>query len=329
MSEETGVDHLEREIADLEDRLRDARRRRDAAAGQQDGNPSFNNGMCIQTIERISSNESTTSLTARIPERIGDPGPIHSLLLLADSALPLGSFAYSSGLESYLQHDKNSQRSRHTPSVTTTAFDRFLRLSVAAVASTNLPYVLAAHRDPESVETLDNDLDASTPCMVAQRASTAQGRALLGVWERSFRRNYAVAGCTNAGTRPAAAARAIEEFSASLKSNIGSMDELGPKGHLAPLWGVVCLAMGVNVHQTCYVFMLNHAKAVLSAAVRASAMGPYQAQSALASSALRNMIVERLEQEWHTDVHNAGQAVPVIDLWVGRHELLYSRIFNS
>jgi len=33
--------------------------------------------------------------------------------------------------------------------------------------------------------------------------------------------------------------------------------------------------------------------------------------------------------EWETEPEDAGQVVPVLDLWVGRHELLYSRIFNS
>jgi len=91
----------------------------------------------------------------------------------------------------------------------------------------------------------------------------------------------------------------------------------------------VCLAMGIDIRQTAYVFMLNHAKAVLSAAVRASVMGPYQAQSVLASAGLQDIIVERIEREWETAPEDAGQVVPVLDLWVGRHELLYSRIFNS
>jgi urease accessory protein len=30
-----------------------------------------------------------------------------------------------------------------------------------------------------------------------------------------------------------------------------------------------------------------------------------------------------------TKVEDAGLSVPVMDLWVGRHEVLYSRIFNS
>ena len=247
---------------------------------------------------------------------------LHALLLLSDSALPLGSFAYSSGLESYLAHNKPL---RTNPSA---SFHRFLRLSVASVASTSLPYVLASYRQPETLETLDNDLDASTPCIVAQRASVAQGRALIGVWERAFRANFARPG-VHADTASEVVLSTVDDFSEALKLSSLDADDLGPKGHLAPLWGVVCRAMGLDLQHTAYIFVLNHAKAVLSAAVRASVMGPYQAQHILASKNLQDIIMARIKREWNTEVEEAGQVVPALDLWMGRHELLYSRIFNS
>ncbi|KAJ5107671.1 hypothetical protein N7456_004346 [Penicillium angulare] len=249
---------------------------------------------------------------------------LHALLLLSDSALPLGSFAYSSGLESYLAHNKPL---RTNPSA---SFHRFLKLSIASIASTSLPYVLAGYRHPETLDTLDNDLDASTPCIVAQRASVAQGRALIGVWERSFRGSFA-APTRNTDTGAQVSVTSIEEFADSLKATLGEDDEydMGPKGHFAPLWGVVCRAMGLDLQQTAYIFILNHAKAVLSAAVRASVMGPYQAQNILASQSLQQTMMARIKREWNTQVEEAGQVVPALDLWVGRHELLYSRIFNS
>ena len=53
------------------------------------------------------------------------------------------------------------------------------------------------------------------------------------------------------------------------------------------------------------------------------------AQNILASQDLQDMIKDRIGREWNTDIEHAGQVVPSLDLWVGRHELLYSRIFNS
>ncbi|KAB8237772.1 hypothetical protein ETB97_000190 [Aspergillus alliaceus] len=299
----SSVQDLEKEISDLEYLLRNAKARLALVSGQ----------------------EASRDSHLPLPQ---DAIPIvssHALFLLSDSALPLGSFAYSSGLESYLAHNKPLP-----PRVTPVAsFHHFLKLSITSMASTSIPYVLAGYRQPGNLETLDNDIDASTPCVVAQRASIAQGRALIGVWERAFRGTYA-SGPFLAGVAAAEAVKAIEAFSDALKSCVvDTPDALGPKGHFAPLWGTICLAMGMDAHQTAYVFMLNHAKAVLSAAVRASVMGPYQAQAVLASKGLQDMITKRIDREWDTPVEEAGQVVPPLDLWVGRHELLYSRIFNS
>lgn len=257
---------------------------------------------------------------------------IHSLLLVSDSALPLGSFAYSSGLESFLAHQKASpQLGPPVPPIV--AFRQFLKLSISSVSRSSLPYLLAAYRSPTDLETLDNDLDASTPCTVARRASVAQGRALLGVWEKSFRASYTSQrvniGGDHLDLHAQTAVTTIEKFSDALKAGGFNNDLLGPNGHLAPLWGVVCAAMGIDISLTAYTFMLNHAKAVLSAAVRASVMGPYQAQSILASEEMQNLIDERVRLDFNTRPEDAGQVAPVLDLWLGRHELLYSRIFNS
>ncbi|KAI1607911.1 urease accessory protein [Exophiala viscosa] len=248
-------------------------------------------------------------------------GPsVHNLMLLSDSALPLGSFAFSSGLESFLAHHKPLPAGQTSLSL----FHKFVKLSIQSVAYTNVPYVLAGFRDPLELMDLDNDLDASTPCTVARRASIAQGRALLSIWEKAF--------------APSAKSRLEEEsetvividtFAKDLKIAAISSDPLPVNGHLAPLWGVVCLALGLNLEEAGYLFLLNHAKAVLSAAVRASVMGPYMAQTILAGPQLQDLIRRSLERVWLLQPEDAGQVVPMMDLWIGRHEMLYSRIFNS
>lgn len=245
------------------------------------------------------------------------------MLLLADSALPLGSFAFSSGLESYLAHHKPSPPSAsQLPS-----FNIFLRLSLSTLASTALPYVLAGYRNPEDIETLDNDFDASTPCTVARRASIAQGRALLTVWERSYKAQYNPAAPDTAqdgaGVGDNNAITALASFSAALRKS----DLIN--AHLAPLWGLVTRVLDVPLRDSAYLFLFSHARTVVSAAVRASVMGPYQAQAVLASAELQERIRGLVEEGWDRKVEDAGQSVPVMDLWVGRHEKLYSRIFNS
>jgi urease accessory protein len=250
---------------------------------------------------------------------------LHALLLLApaDSALPLGSFAFSSGLESYLAHHKPSPPSASQ----LPTFRVFLKLSLATLASTALPYVLAAYRTPEDIEILDNDFDASTLCTVARRASIAQGRALLTVWDRSFKAQYSGSSANYNGLKEQDSKHAIEAlsaFSASLKKASSPAN-----AHLAPLWGLITRVLEVPLHEAAYLLIFSHAKTIMGAAVRASVMGPYQAQAVLASEDLQSRIRGLVKDGWSTKVEDAGQSVPVMDLWVGRHEKLYSRIFNS
>lgn len=150
----------------------------------------------------------------------------------------------------------------------------------------------------------------------------AQGKALLTLWERALK--------TGAGESPAALA--LAEFSVALKKvtlHSDDDDECEPSGHFAPIWAAVTCAMGITLREAAYTFLFNHAKAVVSAAVRASVMGPYAAQGMLASGWLRGEIEDVMARNWHVGIEDAAQGVPICDLWVGRHELLYSRIFNS
>lgn len=245
---------------------------------------------------------------------------LHALLLLSDSALPLGSFAFSSGLESFLAHNKHRQTTNHARLA---AFDTFLEQSLANIASTALPYVLIVYNAPSQLEGLDNDFDASTPCTVARRASVSQGRAVLGIWER------ALVASASAAEPCLIAARELTAFAMAIKTVKPDVFGLQLNGHFPPLFGAACSAMGLTAEDAAYLFLLSHAKALLSAAVRASVMGPYQSQATLASGRLQAWIRSCIESERTRSVGDAAVTAPAMDLWMGRHELLYSRIFNS
>ncbi|KAL8848841.1 MAG: hypothetical protein Q9221_006137 [Calogaya cf. arnoldii] len=242
----------------------------------------------------------------------------HALLLLSDSALPLGSFAFSSGLESYLAHH---------PSRTPPPIQPFLSLALQTLATTTLPYLLAAYHDPTRLQELDDTLDASILCHVTRRASTAQGRALLTVWERAFCKT--VEDGNEYKDILAMLSADLKKASSLEKSSDPEGAEIQVLGHFAPIWAVVTRALDIPIGDSANVFLLNHAKAVLSAAVRASVIGPYQAQAVLGSGWLREEMNRLLRENWEVKIEEAGQGVPAMDLWIGRHEMLYSRIFNS
>lgn len=232
----------------------------------------------------------------------------HFLLLLSDSALPLGSFAFSSGLESYTAHRPST--SSTTPRETT---ERFLRLSVNSLSHTTLPFVLEAHREPRAALTLDDIFDASTICTVARRASVSQGRALLTVHEKSFSSSLPPSPELEAYRRALRAEKVRDRAS----------------GHFAVVYGVLCSLAGIGLEETGYLFLLGHVKAVLSAAVRQSLIGPYHMQALLAAESTRGIMDNGLTVAKGIAVEDAGQSIPTLDLYQGRHELLYSRVFNS
>ena len=170
----------------------------------------------------------------------------------------------------------------------------------------------AAHDDPAALRELDDVQDAMTMCTVGRRASTAQGRALLSVWERSFASSL----------QPSPASSTLESFVQEVKT--GSVP-----GHLSPAFGAVCRAVGLSRRDAAYVLVMGHVKALVSAAVRAGVMGPFKAQGVLGGEDVRRMVGAAVAREWETCVEDVGQTMPAMDLWIGRHEVLYSRIFNS
>lgn len=307
---------LQQEICELEEKLALAKARLSQQSIDGSGDDLAKDEQ--STWSRISSDHSISHL--------------HNLLLLSDSALPLGSFAFSSGLESFLAHQP---KSKHTSAT----FTRFLTLSLASIASTTLPYMIAGFEHPDQLEELDNDLDASTTCVVAKRASSKQGRALLAVWERSFRQ-HVVRGSSHELSEVTTARDALDTFSATVKvqqsNQLATSDPFNLHGHLSPLFGTTCATLSVPLPHALYMYLFNHAKTIVSAGIRASVLGPYQAQGILASEPLRAKVWALVEAEIGADgmkprrsTHDAGQSVPTLDLWGGRHEIVYSRIFNS
>lgn len=106
-------------------------------------------------------------------------------------------------------------------------------------------------------------------------------------------------------------------------------DLLPSHGHFAATWGIVSVVLGFAAEDAAWCYLFGHVRAVLSAAVRLGVLGPYHAQGLLASQEARDLVNEGVRRWSDVPWEDAGQGWPVGDLWVGRHECLYSRMFNS
>lgn len=78
-----------------------------------------------------------------------------------------------------------------------------------------------------------------------------------------------------------------------------------------------------------YAFLLSQAKALCSAAVRLGTIGPYRAQQILAARPTQELLAACVRESAGIDPHDASQTWPLLDVYQGRHELLYSRVFNA
>ncbi len=209
---------------------------------------------------------------------------------LADSAFPAGGFAHSGGLEAAWQAgevgDADSLR-------------QFARDSIVQAAHAALPFVNAAHEDPDRIEALDALCDAFLSNAVANRASRAQGRAWL-------------AAC--ASTWPCDALRVLEERPSR-------------SGHLAPIFGAATRAIGCPRQTAQKLFLQLTVRGVFAAAVRLGIVGPYAAQRLQAGCAGDlDRVLERCADVTEKDV---AQTAPLIDVRQATHDRLYSRLFQS
>ena len=173
----------------------------------------------------------------------------------------------------------------------------FIEASLDQLGHASLPFVLAAFDAPERLEEFDSLCDAFTTNHVANRASRAQGRAFLTAVERVFG--------AECGVRSAEA-----QFA-----------------HFAPIFGACLRRLEISRETTARMFFFNHLRSVLAAAVRLNIIGPMEAQM------LQHWLTfkaEEIRQRCESlTLDQIAQTAPLLDLWQGAQDRLYSRLFQS
>lgn len=220
---------------------------------------------------------------------------MNALLLwqLADSAFPSGGFTHSGGLEAAAQygHVRSGQDVWHAAAA-----------ALRQAGHGALPFVLAAHRRLEDLPALDARADLVLNQPVSNRASRAQGQALLRTAGRVF---------PDVGVDRVADVVAAHRLCA----------------HHAPIFGAITAVLDVDRDAAGRLFLYQSGRAVLAAAVRLGLIGVFDAQRLQA--ALGPHVDETFTRCSGLAPDDAAQTTPIVDLLQSTQDRLYSRLFQS
>jgi urease accessory protein len=212
---------------------------------------------------------------------------------LADAAFPSGGFVHSGGLEAAWRWGQLPGDGR---------LREFLESQLVQVAESMAPLVRAVHVEPSRLAELDRLCHAMLSNHVANRASLAQGKALVVAAERAF------------------GLEALAELGRQVRSR-------SIEGHLAPLFGAMTAALDVDPETSVRLFLYIGARGLLSSAVRLNIVGPLAAQ---AIQFQFGPFVERVAtRRAHLRPEDAAQTAPALELLQITHDRIYSRLFQS
>jgi urease accessory protein len=212
---------------------------------------------------------------------------------LIDSAFPTGGFAHSGGVEAAWQHGLL---------VDGDALRTFVADALRQAASAAVPVALAVWQDPSTFSRWDAFYDVTVSNHVANRASRAQGRALLATAADTF--DLPVL------RDAAAAARAAKTVS-----------------HLPAAFGLTAAALHVPPESTAGAFLFATARSCVSSAVRVGLVGPLEGQRIQASVA--GDVAAAITLAARTPPEAVAQTTFMADLMQGTQDRLYSRLFQS
>lgn len=227
--------------------------------------------------------------------------------MLADSSLPTGSFAYSSGLEvayqmGFIKGPKD--------------VEDFVLAATQSTVQQQLGFIYQSHglaklsddeflcKYHELEQTLNSYLRTNS---LTCEASVDNGLGLLRV---------AIAWSKNSENTNAT--RKLKILRDSLCQN---------QGHLAPIWGIVTELMGItSPEEAGRLWGYTLARDMVSAAVRLNAIGPLASLSILEKA--QETVYYCVDKE-DASIKEVGSCAPVLDTIIPCHDLLGVRLFRT
>lgn len=173
----------------------------------------------------------------------------------------------------------------------------FIKASLVQLTHGILPFMTMSYECPGQFGKWDESCDSFLTNHVANRASRLQGKALLASASSVF-------------------GKAITDHAPKLVC-----------GHLAPVFGVVMHGLGLESIRATRMFLFWHLRGWLASAVRLGIVGPLEAQAIQFN--LRGFAENLVKHAQVTGEPIPVQTAPLLDIWQGAQDRLYSRLFQS
>lgn len=223
--------------------------------------------------------------------------PDFRLLQITDSAFPLGSFAFSYGLESTAKLGliKNIAD-----------FKKYLLNVLTQISCGELPFVTSCYKSEAGEDAIFvkifRRIDAFVTIPCVRKGSITQGRSLLQAVKAVYPEH-------------------------NFQEIIQLLQRLGVSPHYAPVFGIVARTIGLTHTETLSAYAYIALRDQVSAAVRLGLLGPNEAQGILRQTlAQAHTNISRVME---LEYHQAFKVAVALEIAQAHHPKLYSHLFQN